>query len=53
MMMTTDANRAIEHQIHNLTTLTDEELMVLERLVERAYVHVMIERHLRQGHSVS
>lgn len=52
--MTTDARRVIEEQIHNITSLTDEDLLTLERLVERAYVHIMIERHLRHGkHRVS
>lgn len=48
-MTTTETRRAIEQEIHNLTSLTDEDLLLLERLVERAYVHIQIERHLRHN----
>jgi hypothetical protein len=46
-MTTTETRRAIEDEIHNLTNLTEEELRLLEHLIERAYIHIMIERHLR------
>lgn len=46
---TTEAVRGLEDQIHNITGLTDEECLLLERVVERAYVHIMIERHLRHS----
>lgn len=54
MTTTSSALRAIEAQIHDLTSATDEDLLLLERVIERAYVHVMIERHLRHNsHRVS
>jgi hypothetical protein len=43
----TDLDRSINTVIHNLSELTPAELSDLNRMLERAYVHVLIEQHLR------
>ena len=46
-MILTDLERALDKTIHNISELTTEQLVDVQSLIERAQVHVMIERHLR------
>lgn len=43
----TDLDRALNTVIHNLSELTASDLADLNKTLERAYVHVLIEQHLR------
>lgn len=46
-MTSTDLERALDRSINKIAEITDEELLSLQSLIERAHVHIMIERHLR------
>jgi len=43
----TDLEAALDRNIRGVSELTDEELVSLQSIIERAHVHIMIERHLR------
>ncbi|HEY7824668.1 MAG TPA: hypothetical protein VIG24_17635 [Acidimicrobiia bacterium] len=43
----TELEAALDRMVHSVSELTDAELVDLHSLIERAHVHVMIERHLR------
>ena len=46
-MTSTELERALDRSIRNIAEIADDELLSLQSLIERAHVHVMIERHLR------
>lgn len=46
-MTLTDLDRALDKNIRRISELTVEELVAFQSALERAQVHVMIERHLR------
>lgn len=46
-MTLTDLDRALDKNIRRLSELSAEELVAFQSALERAQVHVMIERHLR------
>ncbi len=48
----TDLDRALNSVIHNLSELTATQLADLNKTLERAYVHVLIEQHLRVNDGV-
>lgn len=45
--ITTDLEAALNEVVHSVSELSDEALVDIQSLIERAVVHVMIERHLR------
>lgn len=47
--MTSDVDDVLARQIHGLSEMTTEDLNSLTLIIERAYVHVQIERALRDG----
>lgn len=47
MTTTTRLDKFLDAEIHSISERTDEELQVMLRLLERAYVHVRIEQGLR------
>lgn len=49
MTNVTELDTALTKQITELSTITDETLLALEQTIERAYVHVLIERALRSA----
>lgn len=44
---TTSLDRFLESEIHQLSERTDEDLRIMLRLLERAYLHIKIEQNLR------
>lgn len=53
MTSTTDLRSIVDKQIHRLSEMDEEELITLQSVLERAHVHILIERHLRDGLRVS
>ena len=49
----TDLSKALEDHVRNLSELTDEQINTAILVIDRAYMHTMIEKHLRQSTSVS
>lgn len=49
----TDLATALEDHVRNLSQLTDEQINTAVIAIDRAYMHTMIEKHLRQSTSVS
>lgn len=49
----TDLTSILDDTIRNISELTDEQLNTMHLMLERAYVHTQIERHLRDTNSVS
>lgn len=47
--MTSSVDAVLTDQIHRLSEMTTEDLQALSLVIERAYVHVQIERALRDG----
>ena len=45
---TTDLDRFLNAQIHELSERSDEELRSMLRMIERAYSHIRIEQGLRE-----
>jgi len=48
-----DVKGTLDTIVSTLSEMTDEELISAQLLIERAYVHIMIERSLRSGDRVS
>lgn len=44
---TSNLERALDASIRAVSEIPDDELINLQSIIERAQVHVMIERHLR------
>lgn len=53
MRILTDARAALDDIVSRVSEMTDDELISMQSIVERAHVHVMIERALRDGDRVS
>lgn len=48
-----DLKTNLDTIVTSVSEMTDEELLTTQSLIERAHVHVMIERALRSGDRVS
>lgn len=48
-----DVKGTLDTIVSTVSEMTDEELISAQLLIERAYVHIMIERSLRSGDRVS
>lgn len=48
-----DAKAHLDELIAHVTTMTDDDLITVQNLIERAHVHVLIERSLRSGDRMS
>jgi hypothetical protein len=53
MRTLTDLARALDDQIHSISEILNDDLDSLILTIERAYVHCLIEKNLRQRPSVS
>lgn len=49
----TDAKTALDNIVSTISEFTDDELLTMQRVIERTYVHLMIERSLRDGDRMS
>lgn len=45
---TTSVDEVLSAMIRDLAVLTDEDLIVVTKILERAYTHVLVERGLRR-----
>lgn len=45
--MTTSLEHSLSGLIENLALMTDDDLMELFRVLERSYIHVLVEQGLR------
>lgn len=45
--MTSNLDSAISEMIGSLSELTDQELILVSRIIERAYIHILVEQGLR------
>ena len=45
---TTNVDETLSAMIRDLSVLTDEDLIVVTKILERAYTHVLVERGLRR-----
>lgn len=45
----TDLKRAVAPAVTDLSSMSDKDLRVLLEILERAYVHALIEQQLRDG----
>ena len=48
-----DLKTSLDTIVTTVSEMTDEELITTQLLIERAHVHVLIERSLRSGERVS
>ena len=48
-----DVKGNLDTIVATVSEMTDEELLTTQSLIERAHVHIMIERALRSGDRVS
>jgi len=46
----TNLSNVLDKEIHELSAMTDENLNLLMLVVERAYIHTLIEKQLRVSH---
>jgi hypothetical protein len=46
----TNLSNVLDKEIHELSVMTDENLNLLMLVVERAYIHTLIEKQLRANH---
>ncbi len=44
---TTDVDVTLSRLIRDLSVISDEDLVVMARIVERAYTHLLVEQGLR------
>lgn len=47
ILMTSNLDSAISEMIGSLSELTDQELILVSRIIERAYIHILVEQGLR------
>lgn len=52
-MISKELSRNLDKQIHSLSEMRHDDLVDLQSLLERAHLHVLIERQLREGTRVS
>lgn len=45
--MTSDLDSAVSGLIETISEISDEDLIVVARIIERAYIHVLVEQGLR------
>jgi len=45
--MTTDLDNAINKIVNKISEIPEEELIVISRIIERAYIHILVEQGLR------
>ena len=47
----TELANVLDREIHELSAMSDEHLDLLALVIERAYVHTLIEKQLRAHHT--
>ena len=52
-MISNELRRNLDKQIRGLSEMLHDDLIDLQSVLERAHLHVLIERHLREGAGVS
>jgi hypothetical protein len=50
MRILTNLSNVLDKEIHELSAMTDENLNLLMLVVERAYIHTLIEKQLRANY---